>query len=1022
MLPKRLPRIRSATLWFAFFVFNVFAACGVSFAADAAAPDVTFGLVASEYEIDEGDVIEFDIVDKQYLDPSTAEILKFEADLSPVKWDFGDDRVAPAQAYGLYNIKHWFADDRETPFVVNATHQGKTKNVSIQVRNVLPKFHNVSVTQNPQAGKPVIFKAVARDPGAYDDLTYTWNFGDGTTASGPNAIHTYAKNKTYQVTLTVADEEGRENPGAVQAGNFSLEVGDPFDFSNQPLNTIVVSGDIDGSGGEIRGTIIAGSTRNPTSGKAGGACQIRLEMRLGSEDMGVTLTARLDPGFAPGNYNIGRTTEWDGMHSDDRSTQGTFFAEFVAPKDQAARNFGGKRVGGPFWSDSGRLKITRFEDGVLELYFEADLTENIPSSFLPRKVHVLGALATTVSALAPIAAGGEIEATANLPIPDAAGTSMKPAFDLRAYYCGGEEPAEFEVIASNPGSNAVNAKYQDSGVKVRFSQVVDSDSLVHPDTLDDNLQLALLSADGDYFEAPGGWVISPENPRIVQFTPQSRLLPGVTYCVFIRAGELGVRSFGGNILAGVSLEAPSDEMARACPAAEGYQFGFAFSTRVELESVWVDVYQLSLLGEHVRLTQDGDAVVRVYTYWQNVSDQVDPNALIREFPAKVFGMRDGQPLEAEVETTHGQSYPSPVLATIKRSDLYTSEDKRHARNTVNFRSSDYAAINNYLAVVQPLSSGGVPLDPVTPSSPVQISAFEDNLSFNVHYGLLEGICASGITQEQCGWGEPWNWERDNSNDSNDVLRAAALGASEITYQVLDISQDFETLLTSQDYQSGLPIYRFDIAQACPGGYQEGVCYDGDQVIGEAAESMRVSLDALAVQVTNSYLQGPQFNKANDMLVVFVRPGLLPDPANQPVQLYPGVFPTPPVIFVQADQIDWHNARALGRSMVLALLGDKACEFRPDDTCTHTPVQGFKLRASEHWTGNWMDFEFFNKHYAEGNEQSSQLIPFLKSVPYERYNDEYDYRSNFHISAYNYAKIYEAMKRRYNYANGDSPDS
>lgn len=40
------------------------------------------------------------------------------------------------------------------------------------------------------------------------NLTYGWNFGDGTTATGVTASHTYAAAGTYQVTLTVVDSTG----------------------------------------------------------------------------------------------------------------------------------------------------------------------------------------------------------------------------------------------------------------------------------------------------------------------------------------------------------------------------------------------------------------------------------------------------------------------------------------------------------------------------------------------------------------------------------------------------------------------------------------------------------------------------------------------------------------------------------------------------------------------------------------------------------------------------------------------
>lgn len=55
-------------------------------------------------------------------------------------------------------------------------------------------------------GKAVMFDATgSSDPDAGDNLSYAWNFGDGTTGSGPTTEHTYRKAGRYSVTLTVKD-------------------------------------------------------------------------------------------------------------------------------------------------------------------------------------------------------------------------------------------------------------------------------------------------------------------------------------------------------------------------------------------------------------------------------------------------------------------------------------------------------------------------------------------------------------------------------------------------------------------------------------------------------------------------------------------------------------------------------------------------------------------------------------------------------------------------------------------------
>lgn len=65
-------------------------------------------------------------------------------------------------------------------------------------------------TGPPTAGEPVGFSAAeTTDPDADDDaLSFAWEFGDGTTATGETVEHTYDAPGTYGVSVTATDPDG----------------------------------------------------------------------------------------------------------------------------------------------------------------------------------------------------------------------------------------------------------------------------------------------------------------------------------------------------------------------------------------------------------------------------------------------------------------------------------------------------------------------------------------------------------------------------------------------------------------------------------------------------------------------------------------------------------------------------------------------------------------------------------------------------------------------------------------------
>ena len=68
-----------------------------------------------------------------------------------------------------------------------------------------PPTASAGPDQSTFVGRVVEFSASASDGNDDDVLSYTWDFGDGKTATGPTAHHPYVAPGTYTVTLTVSD-------------------------------------------------------------------------------------------------------------------------------------------------------------------------------------------------------------------------------------------------------------------------------------------------------------------------------------------------------------------------------------------------------------------------------------------------------------------------------------------------------------------------------------------------------------------------------------------------------------------------------------------------------------------------------------------------------------------------------------------------------------------------------------------------------------------------------------------------
>ena len=128
-------------------------------------------------------------------------------DTHTIEWNFGDgatatDTLTPTHTYsdnGEYQVALTVTDDEEAATTVNLT---------VTVNNVAPTITQATGDTSVDEGSVANFSATATDPGA-DELTYSWNFGDGSEPQiGESVAHTYADDGEYDVTLTVTDDDG----------------------------------------------------------------------------------------------------------------------------------------------------------------------------------------------------------------------------------------------------------------------------------------------------------------------------------------------------------------------------------------------------------------------------------------------------------------------------------------------------------------------------------------------------------------------------------------------------------------------------------------------------------------------------------------------------------------------------------------------------------------------------------------------------------------------------------------------
>ncbi len=176
-------------------------------------------------------------------------------DVLSYNWDFGNGNIAtaatPSTVYntvGVYTVSLTVNDGTNTSTVV-------TETITVTDGNIAPIADFVATPPTGIAPVNVNFDASNSSDANGDALTYSWDFGDGTTGQGVNTSHSYTAVGIYQAKLTVSDGK-KESSKTVQ---ITVTNGSPvasFTISAQtgdaPLTvTLDASASVDPRGGTL---------------------------------------------------------------------------------------------------------------------------------------------------------------------------------------------------------------------------------------------------------------------------------------------------------------------------------------------------------------------------------------------------------------------------------------------------------------------------------------------------------------------------------------------------------------------------------------------------------------------------------------------------------------------------------------------------------------------------------------------------------------------------------------------------
>lgn len=127
----------------------------------------------------------------------------------PAAWQLTvNDSTAGLQSAGSVGVVGYLSGtSTNTPVVLRFDNLNVTAGGAPPAGNVAPVAAFTSTT----SGLTANFNAGSSSDSDGTITSYAWNFGDGTSGTGATASHAYGAANTYQVTLTVTDDDGATN-------------------------------------------------------------------------------------------------------------------------------------------------------------------------------------------------------------------------------------------------------------------------------------------------------------------------------------------------------------------------------------------------------------------------------------------------------------------------------------------------------------------------------------------------------------------------------------------------------------------------------------------------------------------------------------------------------------------------------------------------------------------------------------------------------------------------------------------